>query len=385
MRNIELKARDPDPARTLERALAIGAEDIGEIRQRDTYFAGARGRLKLREQETDGPLLFDELIEYSRADSVDARTSTYRRVPVGDAAPLREALEAAYGADVTVTKRRRLLQWEGVRIHLDEVEGLGSYLEIEAVADPDSDLTAEHEKVERLREELGIGDADLVAMSYADLVRYASTPAEPWETVADAGGAAAGPGGAGAGPGGAGAGPGGAGAGPGGAGTGPGGAEAVGAAGAAAGAAGAAARTAGADGAEAAGADSAEELLLAAEAVMRTAHAKYSQFPVGAALRGADGRVYVGSNVENASYPQGQCAETSAIGALVAAGQKEITEVAVVAELADICPPCGGCRQRLAELAHPDTPVHLGRPGGPRRTTTVGELLPLAFDFEPPA
>jgi homotetrameric cytidine deaminase len=368
MRNIELKARDPDPARTLERALAIGAEEIGEIRQRDTYFAGARGRLKLREQETDGPLLFDELIEYSRADSVDARTSTYRRVPVGDAAPLREALEAAYGADVTVTKRRRLLQWEGVRIHLDEVDGLGSYLEIEAVADPDSDLTAEHEKVERLREELGIGDADLVAMSYADLVRYASTPAEPWETVADVGGAGAGPGGAGAGPGGAGAGPG--------------GAEAAGAAGAAVGAAGAAAEAAGG---EAAGADSAEELLLAAEAVMRTAHAKYSQFPVGAALRGADGRVYVGSNVENASYPQGQCAETSAIGALVAAGQKEITEVAVVAELADICPPCGGCRQRLAELAQPDTPVHLGRPGGPRRTTTVGELLPLAFDFEPPA
>jgi homotetrameric cytidine deaminase len=346
MRNVELKARDPDPARTLERALAIGAEEIGEIRQRDTYFAGARGRLKLREQETDGPLLFDELIEYSRADSVDARTSTYRRVPVGDAAPLREALEAAYGADVTVTKRRRLLQWEGVRIHLDEVERLGSYLEIEAVADPESDLTAEHEKVERLREELGIGDADLVATSYADLFRYASTPAEPWEAVADPGGAGAEPGGA----------------------------EAVGAAGAAA----------GAGGAEAAGADSAEELLLAAEAVMRTAHAKYSQFPVGAALRGADGRVYVGSNVENVSYPQGQCAETSAIGALVAAGQKQITEVAVVAELADICPPCGGCRQRLAELAQPDTPVHLGRPGGPRRTTTVGELLPLAFDFEPP-
>jgi cytidine deaminase len=148
---------------------------------------------------------------------------------------------------------------------------------------------------------------------------------------------------------------------------------------------GAAGAAAGAGGAAAAGADSAEELLLAAEAVMRTAHAKYSQFPVGAALRGADGRVYVGSNVENASYPQGQCAETSAIGALVAAGQKGITEVAVVAELADICPPCGGCRQRLAELAQPDTPVHLGRPGGPRRTTTVGELLPLAFDFEPPA
>ena len=342
MRNIELKARDPDPARTLERALAIGAEEIGEIRQRDTYFAGARDRLKLREQDTDGPPLFDELIEYSRADSTDARTSTYRRVPVADAAPLREALDAAYGADVTVTKRRRLLLWEGVRIHLDEVDGLGSYLEIEAVADPESDLTEEREKVERLRGELGIQEADLVATSYADLVRYASTPGETGEAAVGAAGAEAPDAEA----------------------------ERQGAAGGAH--------------AGAAGADPAEALLRAAEAVMRTAHVPYSQFPVGAALRGADGRVYAGSNVENAAYPQGQCAETSAIGMLVAAGQTEIVEVAVVADRADICPPCGGCRQRLAEFAKPDTAVHLGRPGGPRRTTTVGELLPLAFEFEPP-
>jgi homotetrameric cytidine deaminase len=334
MRNIELKARDPDPARTLERARDFGAEEIGVIRQRDTYFGGARGRLKLREQDTAGSALFDELIEYSRADSADARTSTYRRVPVADAAPLREALDAAYGALVTVTKTRRLLQWEGVRIHLDEVEGLGSYLEIEAVADPGSDLTEEHEKVERLRTELGVEEADLVATSYADLVLYATGPAE---TEAEAHEPEA-------------------------------------------------ARAAEARGGEAAVAgDSADELLRAAEAVMRTAHAKYSQFPVGAALRGGDGRIYVGSNVENASYPQGQCAETSAIGALVAAGQTEITEVAVVAQLADVCPPCGGCRQRLAEFAGPGTPVHLGRPGGPRNSTTVGELLPLAFEFEPPA
>ena len=90
----------------------------------------------------------------------------------------------------------------------------------------------------------------------------------------------------------------------------------------------------------------------------------------------------MGSNVENASYPQGQCAETSAIGALIAAGHTRITEVAVTAERMDICPPCGGCRQRLAEFASPDTPVHLGRPDGPRETTTVGELLPLAFELE---
>jgi len=306
MRNVELKARDPDPARTLERALALGADDRGEITQRDTYFAAARGRLKLREQETGGSPLWDELIEYSRADSTDARTSTYRRVPVADVASLREALDAAYGTLGTVTKRRRVLLWEGVRIHLDEVEGLGSYLELEAVAEVGSDLDAEHDKIERLRAEFGIEEDDLVATSYSDLLLGA--PSEP------------GPG--------------------------------------------------------------ADELMRAADEVMRTAYAPYSRFPVGAALRAPDGSIHVGSNVENASYPQGQCAETSAIGALIAAGHTRIAEVAVTAEKMDICPPCGGCRQRLAEFASVDTPVHLGRPGGPRQTTTIGELLPLAFELE---
>jgi cytidine deaminase len=120
----------------------------------------------------------------------------------------------------------------------------------------------------------------------------------------------------------------------------------------------------------------------AADAVMRTAYAPYSKFPVGVALRAPDGSIHVGSNVENASYPQGQCAETSAIGALIAAGHTEIVEVAVTAERMDICPPCGGCRQRLAEFASAGTKVHLGRPDGPRETTTIGELLPLAFELE---
>jgi len=301
MRNVELKARDPDPARSLERSLALGAEDQGEIRQRDTYFAGARGRIKLREQDPGE----DELIQYSRENSTDARTSSYRRVPTGEGDALRAALDDAYGTLVTVTKRRRLLLWEGVRIHLDEVEGLGSYLEFEAVAEgsgaTDPDLSAEQEKVERLRSELGIEDKDLVATSYSDLLLGAP-----------------------------------------------------------------------------------DQLMRAADEVMRTAYVPYSHFPVGAALRAPDGSIHVGSNVENASYPQGQCAETSAIGALIAAGHTLIAEVAVTAERMDICPPCGGCRQRLAEFASADTLVHLGRPDGPRETTTVGELLPLAFELDPP-
>ncbi|MET0614375.1 MAG: cytidine deaminase [Thermoleophilaceae bacterium] len=333
MRNVELKARDPDPARTLDRALALGADDRGEFRQRDTYYAGATGRLKLREHETGGSPMWDELIEYSheligytRPDSTEARTSSYRRAPVADVAPLHEALDAAYGTLVTVAKRRHLLIWAGVRIHLDDVDGLGTYVELEAVAEPGSDLTAEHEKVERLRAELEIEDEHLVATSYADLLL---------ETTGGPEGATL-PGASIVGP-------------------------------------------------DAADNESAEELLRAADEVMHTAHVRYSHFPVGAALRGVDGRVYVGSNVENASYPQGQCAETSALGALVAGGQTRIIEVAVTAAHMEFCPPCGGCRQRLAEFAAPDTPVHLGRPGGRRMTTTVGELLPLAFDFEPRA
>jgi cytidine deaminase len=85
--------------------------------------------------------------------------------------------------------------------------------------------------------------------------------------------------------------------------------------------------------------------------------------------------VYAGANVENAAYPQGQCAEASAIGAMIAAGERELVAVAVVAEQMDVCPPCGGCRQRLVEFGAADTPVYLG----PSHTTTLGELLPLAF------
>ena len=166
MRNVELKARDPDPARTLALALEAGAEDLGEISQRDTYFSGARERLKLREQEPGD----SELIAYGRPDETQSRVSEYRRVPVGDAQALREALGAALGTLVVVVKRRRLLLWDGVRIHLDEVHGLGSFLELEAVAPEGSDLSAERAKVERLRGELGVDDGNLVATGYSDLL-----------------------------------------------------------------------------------------------------------------------------------------------------------------------------------------------------------------------
>jgi cytidine deaminase len=112
---------------------------------------------------------------------------------------------------------------------------------------------------------------------------------------------------------------------------------------------------------------------------MRNAYAPYSNFKVGAAVRAASGAIYSGANVENVAFPQGQCAEASAIGALVAAGEAAITAVAVVAEKVERCPPCGGCRQRLAEFGAPETPVYLGRAGSRPHATTLAQLLPLSF------
>jgi len=121
------------------------------------------------------------------------------------------------------------------------------------------------------------------------------------------------------------------------------------------------------------------DMLAAAKAARANAHAPYSGFAVGACLRGKDGRLYAGCNVENAAYPQGQCAEATAIGVMVAGGETEIVEILVVAESPEPVSPCGGCRQRLNEFADAKTPVHLCGLDGVRRTVTLGELLPLAF------
>ena len=112
------------------------------------------------------------------------------------------------------------------------------------------------------------------------------------------------------------------------------------------------------------------------------AHAPYSGFRVGAAVRTSSGRIFAGGNVENASFPEGICAEAAAIGAMVAAGEREITEILTVADGDELTTCCGGCRQRLREFAGPETPVHAAGPGGVRRTFTLGELLPASFGPE---
>jgi cytidine deaminase len=121
-----------------------------------------------------------------------------------------------------------------------------------------------------------------------------------------------------------------------------------------------------------------EALVAAAREARERAYAPYSEFTVGAAIL-ADGRVFTGCNVENASYGLTQCAETTAIGSMVAAGDREIAEVVVVTERTEPCPPCGRCLQQLTEFAGPHVPIHLCGPEGVRLTTTLGALLPMAF------
>ena len=295
--NLELKARDPDPDATAARCVSLGAVPQGTLRQRDTYFMARRGRLKLRVEED---ALGGELIAYGRPDDAEPAQSTYVLAPTADPESLAEALAAALGTVVVVSKQRRLFLWEGVRIHLDEVDGLGRFVEFEAVLPDAGDLASARDKLSRLRLELGIPDDALVSVGYADLLI-----------------------------------------------------------------------------------DGPQALLRAASEAMQSAYAPYSQFKVGAAVRAPSGAIYAGANVENVAYPQGQCAEASALGAMVAAGESSITAVAVVAERLEHCPPCGGCRQRLSEFGEAQTPIYLGRPGsGDPLTVTLGELLPGSFGRE---
>ncbi len=177
--NVELKARCPDLATVRRRALDAGARPRGVLEQRDTYFVVPAGRLKLREQRADpgdGAIVVSaELLHYRRADATRSRSSRYRRTPVEDPAAMRALLLDALGPDGEVRKRRELLLAENVRIHLDEVDGLGTFVELEGVVDPVAHprpgTTA---RVEHLRAALGIDQRDIVAEGYRELVARAT-------------------------------------------------------------------------------------------------------------------------------------------------------------------------------------------------------------------
>ncbi|HUZ00375.1 MAG TPA: class IV adenylate cyclase [Thermomicrobiaceae bacterium] len=164
-RNLELKVRAADLDALLDRTLALGARDEGASRDIDTYFAAPSGRLKLR--QTEG-VSGGTLVAYRRADEPGSRYSHYRLVEVADAPALLAALTETLGVRVVVVKQRHVLIYGATRIHLDRVDGLGSFVELETVlaGQAEAEATAEHELVKRA---LGLEDAEPVVSSYGDL------------------------------------------------------------------------------------------------------------------------------------------------------------------------------------------------------------------------
>jgi cytidine deaminase len=125
-----------------------------------------------------------------------------------------------------------------------------------------------------------------------------------------------------------------------------------------------------------------KELLLAARKARKQAYAPYSKFHVGASVLGSNGKIYSGCNVENASYGLTCCAERNAVFAMVADGERKIRELLVIGESDGFLPPCGACRQVIAEFAPPAAVVHMCNRKGACRSTSVGELLPFIFHLK---
>ena len=121
------------------------------------------------------------------------------------------------------------------------------------------------------------------------------------------------------------------------------------------------------------------DLVAAAITAMSHAYAPYSTFCVGAAIRDENGHIHSGTNVENAAYPQGACAEVGAISAMIMAGGRKIDAIAVAGNGDILCTPCGGCRQRIREFAEASTPIVIADTTGERKRFTLAELLPHSF------
>jgi len=165
-RNVELKARYPDLGAARERLGQLGVRPGGVEIQTDTYFHAGTGRLKLREIEGRQAVL----IWYDRPDRAEARLSTYRLAPVTDPAETKALLAAALGLRCAVRKRREIYFWHNVRIHLDEVAGLGTFVEFEAVLGPGDDEATGHTRLGHLCQVFGITPLDHLGHSNADLL-----------------------------------------------------------------------------------------------------------------------------------------------------------------------------------------------------------------------
>ncbi|MGH0029817.1 MAG: class IV adenylate cyclase [Myxococcota bacterium] len=165
--NIEIKARCADPSAARAVAERLATRHLGVDQQTDTYFTVPRGRLKLRESSLSG----GQLIPYLRPDRPGPRRSDYQVLPVPDPAQLKRTLGEMLGVHKVVKKAREIFLVDNVRIHLDRVEGLGTFLELEAVFDGAASSEAEElRKVDALMVELGVGANDLIEGSYEGMV-----------------------------------------------------------------------------------------------------------------------------------------------------------------------------------------------------------------------
>ena len=166
MRNVELKARCPDLGRAETVCRDLGAAFQWTRRQADIYFRAPSGRLKLRIEEPGGAVL----VRYHRPDEPAARESLYELTPVADPDATLAELESRHGILVRVVKTRTLYLLEHVRIHLDAVDGLGTFLELEAVMGHAYDDATTHALLDRLLAAFGIARGDLIGRSYSDLL-----------------------------------------------------------------------------------------------------------------------------------------------------------------------------------------------------------------------
>ena len=161
--NLELKARYPSPHKAHECAAACGAVRQGTLIQQDTYFRVPRGRLKLREAEGETA----ELIYYERSEEGTERWSRFTREPVGEPGGLVHVLEDAFGVLAVVRKRRELYLFRDARIHIDDVEGLGTFVEFEVTG---GETPATLVTMTELRGAFGICDDSLIKVSYSDMI-----------------------------------------------------------------------------------------------------------------------------------------------------------------------------------------------------------------------
>ncbi len=165
-KNIEIKAEVKDASAFQARAEALSDRPVRVIRQEDTFFNVADGRLKLRiEDKNQGQLIF-----YRRPDAAGPKTSFYEIYPSGDPGALAKVLSAGLGVRGMVRKIRRLYLVGQTRIHLDEVAGLGVFMELEVVLAPGQEEAAGRAIADDLREALGIGPEALVQGAYLDLI-----------------------------------------------------------------------------------------------------------------------------------------------------------------------------------------------------------------------